>query len=105
MGKKQEDEPNKNKPGPVPTLVTIVTTSTTTQKTEVETKDPMEDLSTDPSVIVHDNPGPKAEPSNNQDDSGTLSGVAIGFSVVLVLAIAVGGLFLFRKVQSNRYRS
>ena len=61
----------------------------------------MQDLSTDPSVIVHDNPGPKAEPSNNGDDSGTLSGVAIGFSVVFVLALAVGGLFLFRYIQGD----
>ncbi len=39
------------------------------------------------------------------DDDGTLSGVAIGFAIVLVLGLAVAGLFLFRKVQSNRYRS
>ena len=79
--------------------VTIITTSTTTQKTVVDNLDPNDvDSSKDPNKdpnVIHDNGvGPKAEPSNG--DTGTLSGVAIGFSVVLVLALAVGGLFLFR---------
>ena len=80
----------------VPTEVTIITTSTTTQKT-------VPDNAVTEVNVVKDSGGPEVRPSNG--DSGTLSGVAIGFSVVLVLALAVGGLFLFRKVQSNRYRS
>ena len=75
--------------------VSIVTTAATTQKAP------------DEAVVVHDSPAKSELPSSGGggDDGGTLSGVAIGFSVVLVLALAVGGLFLYRKVQSNRYRS
>jgi hypothetical protein len=36
---------------------------------------------------------------------GTLSGVAIGFSIVLVLGLAIAGLFLYRRVQRDRFRS
>lgn len=89
------DDADKPRPGSVPTEVTIITTSTTTTQKTV----PVTDMDLN---VVHDS-GPKSEPSNG--DAGTLSGVAIGFSVVLVLGLAVGGLFLFRKVQSNRYRS
>jgi uncharacterized protein HemX len=35
----------------------------------------------------------------------SLRGAAIGFSIVMVIAIAIGGLVLYRKVQRNRYRN
>ncbi len=38
-------------------------------------------------------------------ENHSVRGAAIGFCIVLVLAIAVGGLFIFRKVQRNRYRA
>ena len=79
------EKPVKPQPGPVPTEVTIITTSTTTQKT-------VPDNAVNVDNVVQDSGGPEVRPSDG--DSGTLSGVAIGFSVVLVLALAVGGLFL-----------
>ena len=52
-----------------------------------------------------------ATETNNEKDttsvpeSNTLRGFAISFSIFILIVVAVGGLYLFRKMQRNRYRA
>ncbi len=81
-----------------------------------------EKSSSNPSAGTTDDDGGKGDsnsgPPNGKDDDTSpvhhvtsipedhsLRGAAIGFCIVIVLAIAIGGLLIFRRVQKNRYRA
>lgn len=64
-------------------------------------------VATTPSSAILNTTPPMKDPSKEKKEGGSSSvnGVAIGFAIVMVMAVAVGGLFLYKRVQRNRYRS
>lgn len=43
--------------------------------------------------------------TSEEAGSGAANGVAIGFVIVILIALGIGGFVVYRKVQKNRYRS
>ena len=84
--------PTTKKPATLPPVVEIVTKAPTRTPTR-------------PSKPLNLNPESKQTAADpGQESQGQGHGVLVGFSIVIVLAIAVGGLIWFRRMQRRRRR-
>jgi hypothetical protein len=108
LGLKEEEEP--------PLATTLPTLATSVDTPSPSTTRPTVAIPSSTTVSAAPSPHHRRPPfkplrslDSDEDDvdvhANGLRGIAVGFSVVMVISLALAGLFVYRRLQRNRFRA